>query len=247
MIFSVNNLNISLETCEGVFPPTVAAKRFLEVLELNDLEKGKKVLDLGSGTGVFAIYLGLNGYTDILAVDNNENSLKCAEKNINLNKLEEHIEVRESDILSGIKPNEKFALIITNPSNLPEGIWKNTNDQNKPIDKEIIGGKRGNEVLITLAENIDKVMDEGRVVFLQPVYTNINHIKEIFIDKGFKINVLSRTVHKLSAWPWDEWKYDQKKLIEKLKQFEKEEGGKDYIGYENGEPYMVIEIVEAKR
>ena len=66
-------------------------------------------------------------------------------------------------------------------------------------------------------------------------------------EKGFKIKVLSRTVRKLSYWPWDDWKYDMNLLVKKLKEFEKQENGKDYVVYEDKEPAMVFDVVEAKR
>jgi methylase of polypeptide subunit release factors len=230
---------------EEVFAPTIAAKRFLEVLKIDDSEKDKKVLDLGTGTGIFAIYLALKGYKDVLAVDHNKASLECAEMNVELNGV--GVEVRESDMLSGIRPEEKFGLIVTNPSNLPEGIWRDPGDRNLMVDQELMGSERGNEVLITLAENIDRVMDKGRVVFLQPVYTNVNKIKQIFISKGFRVEVLSRTVHELSTWPWEEWKYDKDLLIKRLKEFEEQDGEEDYIVEKDREPAIVIEIVEARR
>jgi methylase of polypeptide subunit release factors len=187
----------------------------------------------------------LKGYKDVLAVDHNKASLECAEMNVELNGV--GVEVRESDMLSGIRPEEKFGLIVTNPSNLPEGIWRDPGDRNLMVDQELMGSERGNEVLITLAENIDRVMDKGRVVFLQPVYTNINKIKQIFISKGFRVEVLSRTVHELSTWPWEEWKYDKDLLIKRLKEFEEQDGEEDYIVEKDREPAIVIEIVEARR
>ena len=247
MIFKVNNCKIRLELNSNVFAPTIAAQRFLEVLEMKNDEKKQRVLDVGTGTGVFAIYLGLNGYSKILATDCYDKAVECAKNNVELNDLNKQIEVRESNVFSEIKGSEKFGLIVANPSNLPEGIWKDENVKNLIVDREIMGGERGNEVLVSIAENIDEIMDKGRVVFLQPTYTNIDYVKGILKKKGFQISVLYRSKHKLSTWPWNEWKYDKEKLIDKLKQFEKKENGKDYIVYDEGAPSMVIEIVEAER
>jgi methylase of polypeptide subunit release factors len=238
---------MQIETGGGVFAPTHAAKLVIKAIGNDEFEKDKKALDLGTGTGVFAIYLALNGYKDVLAVDRHKTSLECAEKNAKLNNVEDKIEFRKSNFFSEIKPDEKFGLVLTNPSDLPEGIWKNPNDKNMDIDKELIAGKRGNEVVLKLAENIDNLMTKGRVIFLCPTFNNIEHIKQIYTKKGFGVKVVSRTVHKLSYWPFDEWKYDLNLMLKKWKEFEKEEKGNDYIIYEDNEPCMVIEIVEAKR
>jgi len=248
MIFEINNTKIKIEQCEGVFMPSIAARSVLEVLEIKEDEKNKKVLDLGTGTGIFAIYLALNGYKDILAVDYQESALECTKANIALNKVEDKIQIRYSDILSGIKPEEKFGLIVSNPSNLPEGLWKDPSDRNLPVDKELIGGKRGNEVMMTLIENIDNVMDKGRIIFLQPLQTNVNLMKKKLKEKGFSVKTLSRKKHKLSLWDWENgWKYDLKKLISKFKELEKEDNEKDYIIEIDGEPSWIVEVVEAER
>jgi len=88
IIFKTSRGNIKLEIVDGVFAPSVAAQKVIEGIETREEEKGKKVLDLGTGTGVFAIYLAMNGYTDILAVDYQDISLECARKNARLNDVE---------------------------------------------------------------------------------------------------------------------------------------------------------------
>lgn len=55
----------------------------------------KKVVDLGTGTGVLALASALLGAEHVLAVDLNPLCVKTAERNVQLNHLETHIEVKE--------------------------------------------------------------------------------------------------------------------------------------------------------
>jgi methylase of polypeptide subunit release factors len=247
MIFKTKDTEIKIEVMECVYAPTFIAKGFLEKLELYESEKDKRVLEIGSGSGVFALYLALKGYRHILALDNNDESVKCTRLNAELNKVSDCIETMKSETLSGIMDRERFSLIVTNPSNLPQGIWKDAHDRNVVIDKEMMGGPRGNEVMMELVQNIDRIMDKGRIVFIMPTYTDVKQMKAILEKKGFTIRVLSQNVHRFDNWPWDAWKYDLQLLISKLREFEKSEGVKDYVVEKEGKPAFIMEMVEAVR
>lgn len=71
------------------------------------------VLDIGTGTGVQAIVAGKRGAKKVIAIDIDDNCLENAKENIVLNKLDNVIEVRKSDLFNNIRNNEKFDLIIS--------------------------------------------------------------------------------------------------------------------------------------
>jgi ribosomal protein L11 methyltransferase len=55
----------------------------------------KKVVDLGTGTGVLALASALLGAENVLAIDLNPLCVKTAKTNVQLNRLESRIEVKE--------------------------------------------------------------------------------------------------------------------------------------------------------
>jgi ribosomal protein L11 methyltransferase len=55
----------------------------------------KKVVDLGTGTGVLALASALLGAEDVLAIDLNPLCVKTAKTNVQLNRLESRIELKE--------------------------------------------------------------------------------------------------------------------------------------------------------
>jgi ribosomal protein L11 methyltransferase len=72
----------------------------------------RKVVDVGTGTGVLAIAAALLGAKDILAVDLNPLCVRTALRNVQMNGLEGVIRVREKDALD--IPYEEADLIIAN-------------------------------------------------------------------------------------------------------------------------------------
>jgi len=74
--------------------------------------KGKKVLDIGTGTGILAIQAAKAGAKHVDALDIEENAVKCAKHNVLLNKLENRIAVYKGNLFDNV--NGKYDLIIAN-------------------------------------------------------------------------------------------------------------------------------------
>jgi len=72
-----------------------------------------KALDLGTGSGVGAVFAARRGYR-IVAVDINPEAVRCARLNALLNGLEDRIEVREGDLFAPVQ-GESFDLVLFNP------------------------------------------------------------------------------------------------------------------------------------
>lgn len=72
-----------------------------------------RALDMGTGTGVGAVFLARRGWR-VAAVDLNPEAVRCARINALLNRLEERIEVRQGDLFGPVE-GERFDLILFNP------------------------------------------------------------------------------------------------------------------------------------
>lgn len=86
---------ISLE--QYITPPQLAADILHTAWMQGDIE-GKKVIDLGSGTGIFAIGMALLGAEDVLAVEKDEDSIEIAKENAESLGVESKIRFVGSDI-----------------------------------------------------------------------------------------------------------------------------------------------------
>ena len=86
-------------------------KLVLSLLE-KYIEKGMRVLDIGSGTGILSIASSLLGAEKVIGIDNDEWCLKNGKENILLNNVQDSVEIRLCEIDQ--VENEKFDLIVAN-------------------------------------------------------------------------------------------------------------------------------------
>lgn len=105
---SHNFHDLVLTTCFGVSPIQDVSMRL--AYHAGKLSRKGVMLDMGTGTGIIALYLQSRGWMCI-AADNNEFALRCARKNAEANKMT--LEVRHSDLFSNI--SETFDLIVFSP------------------------------------------------------------------------------------------------------------------------------------
>jgi ribosomal protein L11 methyltransferase len=86
----------------------------LRALESSDCN-GKSVLDLGTGTGVLAIYALMRGARHAIGVDTDQWSILNAEENRTLNNLTPaQFEIRAGTLQEVVKPDEMFDIILAN-------------------------------------------------------------------------------------------------------------------------------------
>ena len=72
-----------------------------------------QVLDMGTGSGVCAIFAARMGYR-VSAVDLNPEAVRCARINVMLNRLEDRVEVLQGDLFAPVA-GRRFDLILFNP------------------------------------------------------------------------------------------------------------------------------------
>lgn len=64
--------------------------------------EGKKVLDVGTGSGILSISAALMGSTDILGVDIDETAVEVANENVEKNGMSDIIRIEKGDLTKGI-------------------------------------------------------------------------------------------------------------------------------------------------
>jgi HemK-related putative methylase len=70
-------------------------------------------LDMGTGTGIGALFAARAGYR-VTAVDVNPEAVRCARINALLNRFEEKVDVREGDLFEAVG-GARFDLVLFNP------------------------------------------------------------------------------------------------------------------------------------
>jgi HemK-related putative methylase len=99
-----------------VFNPVLLRTGEFMVRELArvDLPEQARALDLGTGSGVGAVFSARRGAV-VTAVDINPEAVRCARMNALLNGLEDKVTVFEGDLFSPLAEGERFDLILFNP------------------------------------------------------------------------------------------------------------------------------------
>lgn len=97
------------------------------LLEHTEVKAGETILDLGTGSGIQAVFAAEKG-AKVIATDLSENAIQDARYNAEYHNVADKIEFRSGDLFGPIKANEKFDRIIFNIDYPYDenslGLWK---------------------------------------------------------------------------------------------------------------------------
>lgn len=112
-----SNYGISLAILPGVFHPGVflSTNIFIRFLSNQSL-RGKRLLELGAGSGLISFYAQKNGAI-VTATDINPQAIEGLKRNAETNHLP--VAVIETSLLSGLNVNE-FDMVVINPPYYPK-------------------------------------------------------------------------------------------------------------------------------
>lgn len=108
----------------------------------------RRVLELGTGTGVNAIAAAMRG-GDVVATDINPAAVRCARMNVTMHGLEDRVDVRQGDLFAPVR-GESFDLVLFNP---PFFDGHPTSDRDRAW--------RSVDVLERFGEGLDEALSEG--------------------------------------------------------------------------------------
>ena len=106
---------LKLSVGPSVFHPKMflTSRFFAEHLQRQDL-RGKRVVEVGTGSGILALSAAKAGAEYVLALDINPEAVKTAAANAVTNGLPQ-VEARESNLFSAVPETETFDVIISSP------------------------------------------------------------------------------------------------------------------------------------
>jgi release factor glutamine methyltransferase len=138
--------------------------------------KGKKVLDVGTGSGIQAISAKEAGAKKVVACDINPEAVKIVN--------EKGIETFRSDLFSNIW--DKFDLIIFNPPYLPE-------DEREDEESKLVttGGKKGDEIIVKfIKQSKEHLNKKGKILLLISSLTPQKDLIDLINKLGWAYRVL---------------------------------------------------------
>ncbi len=153
--------------------------------------RGKKVLEMGTGSGILAITAAKNGGV-VTAVDINPEALKVAKNNAERQNVK--IKFVLSDLFENI--TEKYDLIIFNPPYLPE----DEQDRKAGASRIYSGGKTGRSTIERFVQSAGKFLKEnGKIIMVISSLTGEKETIELFRRASFEPRILAR-----EKVPWEE-------------------------------------------
>lgn len=146
------------------------------------IKKGDSVLDVGTGSGVIAVFACYQGAEKVLAVDINPAALKSAKHNAKAHGFNKVMEVRRSNLFENID-QEQFDVIT---ANLPF--------RNKPAH-DVVASSQWDTDFQTNIKFFQEVgahlKPGGRIYFAHSNFGAIKEIRKLAKDAGFTIRLMA--------------------------------------------------------
>jgi release factor glutamine methyltransferase len=154
--------------------------------QVKKYSKNKKVLDIGSGSGIQSLTALHSGASSVTSSDISDEVISHLKKLAKENNYP--IKIIQSNLFNNIK--SKFDLIIFNPPYLPE-------DEEKLEDKEsqliTTGGKRGDEIIIKfLKQSINHLNKNGIILLLLSSLTPQDKILKLLSKLSLSHKIISQ-------------------------------------------------------
>lgn len=174
--YIVNVQGVDITVHPGVFPPVTDSHLLAAYIKVRH---GDRILDLTTGSGVFAVIAGLQGATG-LAVDLNPAAV--ANANENLRHFGVAIKAVESDLFDNV-PQERFDFIFANGP-YTEG------EVTESLQLSFYGAKRFVTKLFSEASNYLK--PQGRMLVTFAEWGELNFFEATAYKQSFTLEVLDK-------------------------------------------------------
>jgi HemK-related putative methylase len=158
---TIQETTLTLELNEQVFAPSKNGSFYANALHIHP---GDRVIDIGTGSGVLAIYAALKG-AKVCATDIEEEAVELAIKNCILNQV--HADIRQGSLFGDFSGT--FDVIAANlPNEIVPPVY--ADKLGKHAAETFDGGEKGNKFILELLETSKKHMQANSRLYL-PVHS----------------------------------------------------------------------------
>lgn len=145
--------------------------------EVEKRASGKRVLDVGTGSGIQAQAAWRVGASEVLAVDIDPEVVSSLK--------EENFSVQKSDLLQNVYG--QFDLIIFNPPYLPADSREDDESA-----RATSGGKKGDEIIVKFLESVgEHLAPGGEVLLVVSSLTPLGNVERVIRERDFTKSVVA--------------------------------------------------------
>jgi release factor glutamine methyltransferase len=169
-----------------VFHPRyfISSERFANFIAELDL-RGKRVIDVGTGTGILAIAAAHAGSESVIATDINPNAALSVRDNAVRNGAGPRVTAACMDLLSGFAPLPAFDVIISNPP-------KHAKEPRDVADRGWHAGPNHRDVAALFDEAYERLKPGGRLYVMFSSDSELDLIDTLIEHAGLSSRVVQR-------------------------------------------------------
>jgi release factor glutamine methyltransferase len=156
----------------------ITSKFFASFIGTLDLS-GKRVADIGTGSGILALAAARAGAALVTAVDINVNAALTAAENAQANGLGHRVNVVCSDLLSAFAPGEIFDVIVSSPPSFP-------GEARDVADRAWYAGLDYRDIASLFAEARERLAPGGRLYILLSSDSDLTLLSALIAKACFK-------------------------------------------------------------
>ena len=154
---------------------------FLASLDLT----GKRVADVGTGSGILALAAARAGAASVVAIDINPNAAEAAAENAHANGLGSRIMAVGSDMLSALTPRPLFDVILSSPPSF-------AGEPRDLADRAWHGGPNYRDVASLFNEARDRLAPRGRIYVLFSTDSDLELLGKLISHAGFRTRLVAK-------------------------------------------------------
>lgn len=150
---------------------------------------GKRVVDIGTGSGILALAAARAGAASVVALDINPNAARSAAENAQTNGLGDRVRAVCSNLLSAIATGPVFDVIISSPPSFP----------GEPLDladRAWHAGPGYRDIAPLFQQARERLAPGGRMYVLLSSDSDVDLLSELAKRAGFR----AQPVHERSIW-----------------------------------------------
>lgn len=162
-----------------VFHPRyfITSEFFADFLGRLDL-KGKRVADVGTGSGILALAMARAGAASVLAVDINPHAVRAATQNARENGLGDRVTAVVSNLLSAVPAAPAFDVIISSPPSFP-------GEPRDVADRAWFAGPDYRDIAALFEQARERLAPDGCMYLLLSTDSDLGRLGQLIACAGF--------------------------------------------------------------